>query len=60
MLGSRIGYTKGKVAIDGQAVDIKNFDGVGYVPVRVLVGILGARLFWDKSNWDRIDNFPKL
>ncbi|MEK5085922.1 N-acetylmuramoyl-L-alanine amidase [Paenibacillus sp. FSL M8-0228] len=60
MLGGKIGYTGGKVTINGQAVETVNINGIGHVPARALTIALGARIFWDKTNPKRVDIFPKL
>lgn len=60
MLGGKIGYTNGKVTINGDAVETVNINGIGHVPARALTTALGARIFWDKSNPKRVDIFPKL
>ncbi|WP_043891443.1 N-acetylmuramoyl-L-alanine amidase, partial [Paenibacillus sp. Aloe-11] len=60
MLGGKIGYTNGKVTINGEAVETVNINGVGYVPTRILGASLGARVYWDKENPKRVDIFPKL
>lgn len=55
LLGGRIGYTGGKVRINGTAVDTQNFGGIGYVQSRDLTKLLNARIFWDKSDPNRVD-----
>lgn len=60
MLGGKIGYTGGKVTINGEAVETVNINGIGHVPTRVLGASLGARVYWDKENPRRVDIFPKL
>ncbi|WP_256703275.1 N-acetylmuramoyl-L-alanine amidase [Paenibacillus peoriae] len=60
MLGGKIGYTGGKVTINGDAVETVNINGIGHVPARALTTALGARIFWDKTNPKRVDIFPKL
>lgn len=60
MLGGKIGYTGGKVTINGDAVETINIGGIGHVPTRVLSTALGARVYWDIENPKRVDIFPKL
>ncbi|WP_339259612.1 N-acetylmuramoyl-L-alanine amidase [Paenibacillus sp. FSL R5-0713] len=59
LIGGRIGYTKGKVTINGEAVETMNIDGVGYVTARDLTKLLGARIFWDKSTPSKVEIYPK-
>lgn len=59
LLGASIGYTKGKVTINGQSVDTKLINGLGYVTARDLTTSLGARIFWDKSEPHKVDIYPK-
>lgn len=59
LLGGKIGYTKGKVTINGKKVETQNIDGVGYVTARDLTNELGARIFWDKSAPERVEIYPK-
>lgn len=58
-LGGRIGYVDGKVTINGTTVETHNIDGIGYVTARDLTKLLGARIFWDKSNRNQVDIFIK-
>lgn len=60
MLGGTIGYVKGKVTINGTAVDTKLINGVGFVTARDLTEQLGARIYWDKSNPYNVFIYPKL
>lgn len=48
LLGAEIGYKKGKVLINGNAVETQLINGLGYVKARDLTAQLGARVFWDK------------
>lgn len=59
LIGGRIGYTKGKVTINGEAVETMNIDGVGYVTARDLTKLLDARIFWDKEARNRVEIYPK-
>lgn len=58
-LGARIGYTGGKVTINGEPVETQNFDGVGYVKARDLKEKVGAKIFWDKKEPHKVDIFIK-
>jgi hypothetical protein len=58
-LGARIGYTQGKVTINGEPVETQNFGDVGYVKARDLKDRLGARIFWDKNDPHKVDIFIK-
>ncbi|WP_339297559.1 hypothetical protein MKY92_21635 [Paenibacillus sp. FSL R5-0623] len=55
LIGGRIGYTKGKVTINGEAVETMNIDGVGYVTARDLTKLLDARIFWDKESRNKVE-----
>lgn len=59
LIGGRIGYTKGKVTINGEAVETMNIDGVGYVTARDLTKLLDARIFWDKESRNKVEIYPK-
>lgn len=59
LIGGRIGYTKGKVTINGEAVETMNINGVGYVTARDLTKLLGARIFWDKATPSKVEIYPK-
>jgi hypothetical protein len=58
-MGGKIGYTGGMVTIDGKAVETQNIGGTGYVTARDLTNLLGARIFWDKKEPNRVDIFIK-
>jgi N-acetylmuramoyl-L-alanine amidase len=58
-MGGKIGYTGGKVTIDGEAVETQNIGGIGYVTARDMSRLLGARIFWDKKEPNRVDIFIK-
>ncbi|MNI79359.1 hypothetical protein D3C73_1358110 [compost metagenome] len=55
LLGAEIGYKKGKVLINGTAVDTQLVNGLGYVKARDLTEQLGARVFWDKANPKQVE-----
>ncbi|MNW57709.1 N-acetylmuramoyl-L-alanine amidase LytC precursor [compost metagenome] len=55
LLGASIGYAKGKVTINGKAVETKLINGLGYVTARDLTSIIGARIFWDKAEPHKVD-----
>jgi N-acetylmuramoyl-L-alanine amidase len=57
LLGAEIGYKKGKVLINGTAVETQLVNGLGYVKARDLTDQLGARVFWDKSNPKQVEIF---
>lgn len=58
-MGGRIGYTEGKVTINGEPVETQNIGGIGYVTARDMTRLLGARIFWDKKEPNRVDIFTK-
>jgi N-acetylmuramoyl-L-alanine amidase len=58
-MGGRIGYTEGKVTINGEPVETQNIGGIGYVTARDMTRLLGARIFWDKKEPNRVDIFIK-
>ncbi|MFK4167253.1 N-acetylmuramoyl-L-alanine amidase [Paenibacillus lautus] len=58
-MGGRIGYTEGKVTINGEPVETQNIGGIGYVTARDMSRLLGARIFWDKKEPNRVDIFTK-
>ncbi|WP_179281456.1 N-acetylmuramoyl-L-alanine amidase [Paenibacillus sp. XY044] len=60
MLGGTIDYVKGKVTINGNAVDTKLINGVGFVTARDLTDQLGARIYWEKSEPYNVIIYPKL
>ncbi|MNO76415.1 N-acetylmuramoyl-L-alanine amidase LytC precursor [compost metagenome] len=55
LLGASIGYAKGKVTINGNPVETKLINGLGYVTARDLTSIIGARIFWDKAEPHKVD-----
>lgn len=55
LLGASIGYAKGKVTINGKAVETKIINGLGYVTARDFAAVLGARIFWDKAEPHKVD-----
>ncbi|MNW58964.1 Germination-specific N-acetylmuramoyl-L-alanine amidase precursor [compost metagenome] len=55
LLGAAVGYVKGKVTINGQPVETKLINGLGYVTARDLTSIIGSRIFWDKSEPHKVD-----
>lgn len=59
LMGGKIGYTGGKVTIDGEAVETQNIGGIGYVTARDMSRLLGARIFWDRKEPHKVDIFIK-
>lgn len=59
LLGASIDFIKGKVIINGHAVETKLINGLGYVAARDLTSKLGSRVFWDKSEPHKVDIYPK-
>lgn len=59
MLGGRIGYREGKVTINGEPVDTRNFGGTGYVQARDLTRLLNARIFWDKESPNKVEIYTR-
>ncbi|WP_052759801.1 N-acetylmuramoyl-L-alanine amidase family protein [Paenibacillus sp. DMB20] len=59
LLGGRIVYKNGIVNINGTDVETQNIGGNGYVWSRDLKKLLGARIFWDKKEPNRVDIFKK-
>ncbi len=55
LLGATVGYSKGKVSINGITLDTKLINGVGYVTARDFAAALGARIFWDKAEPNKVD-----
>lgn len=55
LMGASVGYTKGKVTINGQPMETKLINGLGYVTAREFASVMGARIFWDKAEPYKVD-----
>ncbi len=55
LLGAVIDFKKGKVTINGQPVDTKVINGLGYVKAREFKTLSIARIFWDKAEPHKVD-----
>lgn len=55
LLGAKVDYIKGKVFINGIPLDAKFINDLGYVYTRDFSSALGAKVFWDKNNPNKVD-----
>ncbi|MCM3703786.1 N-acetylmuramoyl-L-alanine amidase [Paenibacillus macerans] len=55
LCGAKVGYTKKKVTINGAPLETQLINGLGYVKARDFGNVMGAKVFWDKSNPNRVD-----
>lgn len=55
LYGAQVGYSNKKVTINGTPLETQLINGLGYVTARDFSNVLGAKIFWDKSNPNRVD-----
>lgn len=55
LLGVSVDFKKGKVIINGTALETKMINGLGYVTARDLTTSIGAKVFWDKAQPTKVD-----
>jgi len=55
LYGAQVGYSNKKVTINGTPLETQLINGLGYVTARDFSNALGAKIFWDKANPNRVD-----
>lgn len=55
LCGAKVGYTKKKVTINDKPLETILINGLGYVKARDFADVLGARVFWDKAEPNKVD-----